>query len=228
MRIGGFQKFSLIDYPGQIAAVLFTQGCLFRCHYCHNSELVIPKQFLTPISFKEILSFLETRKSKLEGVVISGGEPTMQPNLISSIEQIRAKGFSIKLDTSGVMPNVLRELIQKKLIDYIAMDIKAPLERYQEFTNTSIDTHKIEESISIIKSSSLQYEFRTTLINPFHKLEDLISMAKLIQGCRRYVLQKFRPGKTLNPSFQNYQPFTDQELKEFAPSIEPFVQSLAF
>ncbi len=227
MRIGGLQKFSLIDYPGHIAAVIFTQGCLFRCHYCHNPELVLPQKFQTPIPFEEVLSFLEMRKGKLEGVVISGGEPTLQAKLIPSLEKIKAKGFAIKLDTSGVMPDVLKKLIQRRLVNYIAMDIKAPLSCYQEVTNTHVDIQKIKDSIALIKDSSLPHEFRTTLLKPFHGQEDIVTMAQMIQGCQNYVLQKYKPGKTLSSASQHFQPFSDQELVNSIAMAKPYVTALS-
>jgi pyruvate formate lyase activating enzyme len=134
MKIGGLQKFSLLDYPGKISAVVFTQGCNFRCPYCHNPELVDPERFQECIPEDEIFAFLETRRGKLEAVTVTGGEPTIQNGLSSFVRRIKDMGFMVKLDTNGSRPEVLEELIRHKLIDYIAMDIKAPLEKYEAVT----------------------------------------------------------------------------------------------
>lgn len=134
MQIGGLQKFSLLDYPGKISAVVFTQGCNFRCPYCHNPELVDPARYQECLPEEEIFSFLETRRGKLEAVTVTGGEPTLQKSLAPFLRRIKDMGFLVKLDTNGSRPDVLEELLRQKLIDYIAMDIKAPLEKYEAVT----------------------------------------------------------------------------------------------
>lgn len=228
MLIGGFLKFSLIDYPGTVSAVIFTQGCPFRCHFCHNAELVIPKKFNSPISLDSIVSFLDRRKGKLDGVVFTGGEPTLQTDLIPSIELVKEKGYLVKLDSSGINPQIISTLLERKLIDYIAMDIKAPLEKYQSITPTFVKQKKIQESIELILSSSIQHEFRTTLIKSLHSPEDILSMAKSIRGAQRYVLQRFRADKTLNPNFVSHKSFSNQELSSLKPAIEKEVLSCSF
>ncbi len=132
MKIGALQKFSLIDYPGKVCAIIFTVGCNFRCGYCHNPELVDPKQFPKPMPEEKIISFLQKRKGKLEAITITGGEPTLQPDLLSFLEQVKRHGYLVKLDTNGTNPNMLQQTIKDKLVDYIAMDIKGPLDRYRE------------------------------------------------------------------------------------------------
>ncbi|HEC86320.1 MAG TPA: anaerobic ribonucleoside-triphosphate reductase activating protein, partial [Thermoplasmatales archaeon] len=139
MIIGGFQRFSLIDYPGKICAIIFTQGCNFRCPYCHNPELVNPKLFQEPIDENDIFRFLEMRKGKLDAVEITGGEPTLQPDLIEFMRKIKAMGFLIKLDTNGTNPEVVEKIIKNKLVDYIAMDVKAPLEKYEKVVRAKVD-----------------------------------------------------------------------------------------
>lgn len=191
MLIGGWQRFSLIDFPGKIAAVLFTQGCPFRCIFCHNEILVEPKKFQDVIPNEDIFSFLKSRKNQLQGVVISGGEPTLHDDLDDFILKIKDMGFAIKLDTNGLFPKKLKPLIDKKLVDYIAMDIKAPLEKYEAIIGVKIDIENIKESISLIINSNLNHEFRTTVLPSFHSKEDVINMAKLIKGSQLYVLQKF-------------------------------------
>jgi len=193
MKIGGFQKFSLIDYPGKIAAVIYTQGCNFRCPYCHNPELVLSELFEKEIPLQEILDFLKFRKGKLEGVVITGGEPTLQSDLSNIIEKIKGLGYSVKLDTNGTNPAVLKELIEKKLINYIAMDIKAPFERYKELAGTEVDLEKIKQSIRQIMISGIDYEFRTTVVKYLLNDNDVELLKSEFSNVKRYVLKDFNP-----------------------------------
>ncbi|MEA5000849.1 MAG: anaerobic ribonucleoside-triphosphate reductase activating protein [Endomicrobiaceae bacterium] len=162
MRIGGFQKFSLIDFPQKTSAIIFTQGCNFRCEYCHNPELVYHNLFKIPISVEEIFSFLELRKKQLDAVVITGGEPTCQDDIEDFIYKIKTIGYLIKLDTNGSNPQILKSIIDKNLIDFIAMDIKAPFDKYSYLTCVPVDIEKIRSSIDIIKNSKIKFEFRTT------------------------------------------------------------------
>ncbi|MBN2538411.1 MAG: anaerobic ribonucleoside-triphosphate reductase activating protein, partial [Deltaproteobacteria bacterium] len=164
MKIGDIQKFSLIDYPGRICATIFTQGCNFRCPYCHNPELVEPSLFRRTIIDDEVFSFLDKRRGKLDAVNITGGEPTLQPDLIECIKIIRSMGYMVKIDTNGSFPEVLRKLIDDNLLDYIAMDVKAPPEKYGEVTGSSIAVDNIAESIHLIMDSGIDYEFRTTIV----------------------------------------------------------------
>jgi pyruvate formate lyase activating enzyme len=204
MLIGGFQKFSLIDYPDKLSAIIFTQGCNFRCPYCHNPELVEPKLFQKPLDEKIIFSFLEARKGKLDAVVITGGEPTLQKDLPEFIRKIKNAGFLVKLDSNGTNPGMLQLLIEEKLVDYIAMDIKAPLEKYDKIIHAQIDSNIIKESIDVIMNSSLNYEFRTTFVKGMLTKAEIISLGKLIKGAKIYVLQKLiNRGKLLDPSFMN-------------------------
>lgn len=228
MKIGGFLKFSLIDYPGHIAAVIFTQGCAFKCSYCHNPELVLPQHFQKTLDLEEILKFLNKRKGKLDGIVISGGEPTIQEDLEEVIGRMKTEGWKIKLDSSGIRPDVLRKLIENKSIDYIAMDIKAPLDKYIEITPTHVPISKIKESIDLIKSSPIPYEFRSTLLASIHSPEDLISMAKTIEGAKLYVLQTFRPEKTLDPKWKYKKEYLQKKLLPMQEEIERYVETCAF
>ena len=223
MKIGALQKFSLIDYPGKISAVVFTQGCNFRCPYCHNPELVDPELFDEPVGEEEIFSFLETRIGKLDAVVITGGEPTIHKDLIGFVENIKSLGFLVKIDSNGSQPQVLRELVRSRLVDYIAMDVKAPLEKYGEVTRTVVDEKKIEEGIGVIMDSEIEYEFRTTVLKSFFARDDIIEIAKLIQGARRYVIQAFVTGKTLDRSLINLMSYPEQELATIKVETERHV-----
>ena len=162
MRIGGFQKFSLIDFPKKSSAVIFTQGCNFRCSYCHNPELVYENLFGVPVREEEVFAFLEQRKNILDGVVITGGEPTLQPDLADFILKIKSKGYFVKLDTNGSNPDIISRLLNKRLLDFIAMDIKAPLDKYKSVCGVKINIQNIRKSIEIIKKSNIPFEFRTT------------------------------------------------------------------
>jgi len=226
MKIGDIQRFSLIDYPGKICAIVFTQGCNFRCPYCHNPELVEPSLYRKPVAKSSVLAFLERRREKLDAVSITGGEPLLQHGLIAFIEQVRALGYRIKIDTNGSFPGVLKKLIDGELLDYIAMDIKAPLERYEQVVCTPIAPENIAESIRMIMGSGIDYEFRTTLTKGLLTKEDLGKIGTLIGGGRRYVLQRFVPSKTLDPACMNEKPWSDGELDGIKKRLEGLVSSV--
>ncbi len=223
MIIGGFQKFSLIDYPGKICAIVFTQGCNFRCPYCHNPELVKPSLFGKTILEEEIFSFLEKRKGKLDAVEITGGEPTLQKDLVDFIQRIKEMGYLVKLDTNGSNPEILEIIINHELVDYIAMDIKAPLQKYKEVTHSVISPEKIKRSIRMIMNSDIKYEFRTTVVKSQLSREDIINIGKLIEGAELYILQKFILSKTLDPNFLNEKTYSDGELRSLKRKLEKFV-----
>lgn len=226
VRIGGLQKSSLIDYPGKISAIVFTQGCNFRCPYCHNPELIIESDTANNIAVSDLLGFLKTRVDKLDGVVITGGEPTLQTGLIDLIKEIRELGFLVKLDTNGTNPEMLKRLIDEKLIDYIAMDIKAPIEKYKEIVCTNIDTSKIIESIELVKNSGLGYEFRTTVVKSQLELSDFEKIGEIIQGAEKYYLQKFFPSKVLNKTFLNQTSYNDEEFEVILKMLEKYINTV--
>lgn len=224
MKIGGFQKVSLIDYPGKISAVVFTQGCNFRCPFCHNPELVDPERFANRIPEPEILAFLEKRKGRLDAAVITGGEPTLQSELIPFTIHLKAMGYLIKLDTNGALPDVLEDMLGRGLIDYLAMDIKAPLERYGEITKTKTDVERIRRSISLIMGSGVDYEFRTTAVRSLLGLQELEAIGRLIPGAKRFVLQKFVPTKTLDRDYLGESSYSDAELKTVVEKLAGVVR----
>jgi len=223
MLIGGFQRFSLIDYPGKICAIVFTQGCNFRCPYCHNPELVNPKLFETPIPEKEVLSFLANRRGKLDAVEITGGEPTLQPDLRDFMSELKKFDYLVKLDTNGSNPEILSEAIERGIVDYLAMDVKAPLERYHEITDSRVDPAKIEHSIELIMSSGLDYEFRTTVVKSQLGKRDILEIGRLIRGSKRYILQKFVPVKVLNPKYLDEVTYGDEDLEYFRDAVKGYV-----
>ncbi len=191
MLIGGLIKFSLIDFSGRIAAVIFTQGCNFRCPFCHNTNLVLPDYFEEAIQEEEILSFLKSRQGKLEAVVITGGEPAIQPDLISFLKKIKEMDYAIKLDTNGTKPEILQEIIDQKLCDYIAMDVKAPFEKYKLLAGCDVNVGHIKKSIEAIIFSGIDHEFRTTFVKPLLTKEDLDVIRTQIKGAKRYNVQQF-------------------------------------
>lgn len=223
MKIGGLQRVSLIDYPGKICAILFTQGCDFRCPYCHNPELVDPDQYLECIPEEEIFSFLEKRRGKLDAVSITGGEPTIQPDLVEFIERIKDIDYLVKIDTNGSRPEILEKLINQKLVDYIAMDVKAPLERYRKITKSNVNPDSVKRSIEMIMDSGIEYEFRTTVVKSLLKIDDLQRIGRLIKDARLYVLQKFVPSKSLDKRFLSKTTYSDKHFETLKEELGNYV-----
>jgi len=226
MEIGGLQKVTLIDYPGRIAATVFLCGCNFKCPWCYSSELVLPEKIKKQpkISEREFFKYLKDRKKLLDGLVLCGGEPTINKKLPSFIKKIKKMGFLIKLDTNGSDPKILKKLIDEKLIDYVAMDLKGPKERYSEFSGRKVDVKKIQKSIDILKENKVDYEFRSTIVPSLHTKEDVIEMAKWIRGAKRYYLQNFRPEKTIDPKFEKIKTYPQEYLLEIQKAISPFFE----
>ena len=207
--IGGLQKSSLIDYPEKISAIIFTQGCNFKCPYCHNPELHGSKE--NHYDKKMILDFLATRVGKLEGVVITGGEPTLHKNLPGFIAKIKALGFCVKLDTNGTNPEMLQHLLDEKLLDYLAMDIKAPIYKYAQVVCANVSTDDIKKSINILQNSSIGYEFRTTVVKSQLLPSDITKIGGMIKGDDKYCLQKFMQTKTLDDAYIQELSYSDEE-----------------
>jgi pyruvate formate lyase activating enzyme len=226
MKIGGLQKVSLIDYPEVICGVIFLQGCNFKCSYCHNPELVEPKLFGPCLEEKKVLKFLAARVGKLDAVTITGGEPTMQKDLIPFIKQIRKLGFAVKLDSNGSRPDVIKNLLDEKLLDFIAMDIKAPLGKYESITRVPVYTETIKESIKLILKSKIPHEFRTTVVSSQLMAKDILEITKLISGAKRYALQKFMPTKTLDKKLLKEKTCPDDELERIKIRLEKEIPSV--
>jgi pyruvate formate lyase activating enzyme len=228
MLIGGFQKLTLIDFPGKLAAIVFTSGCSFRCPFCYNPELVLTEKIKSQpkIPEKDILDFLKEREGLLEGLVITGGEPTIHKDLPEFIKKIKKMGYSVKLDTNGSNPKMLKDLIDKKLIDYVAMDIKAPLKEkdYNKATGVKGALSKVKKSIKIIQDSGIDNEFRTTVVPTIHKKEDIIEIVRLISTTKKYYLQNFRPEKSINKKFGKIKPYPVEYLLEIQKAIAPFFE----
>lgn len=193
MLICGLQKLSLVDYPGKLAATIFTGGCNMRCPFCHNASLVTHISEEQQLSEEYVLNFLAKRVGKLDGVCISGGEPLLQPDLEDFIKKVRALGFLVKLDTNGSEPYRLRTLLEKNLLDYVAMDIKNSPEKYSETAGVEgFDSASVFECAKIIMSSGVPYEFRTTLVRGLHEPEDIEAIGRLLSGAEKYYLQSFK------------------------------------
>ncbi len=231
MKIGGLQKTTLIDFPGKIACTVFISGCNFYCPWCYSPELVLPEKIkLQPrISEKEFFSFLKSKQGLLEGVVVCGGEPTLNKNLPEFIKKIKKIGYLVKLDTNGSSPRMLKELIDKKLIDYVAMDIKAPLGVNFQFSISNFQCRiseyekEIKKSVKILKNSNIDFEFRTTVVPTVHEKKDFLKIAKWIRGKDvKYYLQNFRPEKTIDPKFEKIKPCPEEYLLEIKKEISPF------
>lgn len=228
MHISGIQQFTLLDYPERTACVVFTPGCNFRCGYCHNPEFVLPDKIKAMrSSFVDetiFFRFLDRRRGRLDGVVVSGGEPTLMPDIVPFFENIKGRGFLAKLDTNGNRPEVVRTLLDRGLVNYIAMDVKTALPAYAELAGRGAIPERIQESMDLIKKSRIAYEFRTTLIKELHTQDVLNSMANSMAGARELCLQTFRPGHTLNPLFASFHPFSRAETEAIADQFRGRVE----
>jgi pyruvate formate lyase activating enzyme len=244
MIIGGMQKFSLLDYPGHVSAIIFTQGCNFRCGFCYNPMLVWPRE-VSEVKNKSALKkenkagnekgqylkeddlfrFLKARKGKIDGVVISGGEPTIHKDLPEFIKKIKKAGFKVKLDTNGSNPLMLKNLIKEDLIDYIAMDIKSSKDKYEKAIGKKIDFNKIKKSVKIIMDSGLPYEFRTTLVRGVAGKDEIKKAGRIIKGAEKWFLQSFNPDlDLLDKEYKKIKKYNWKEMEEMREIGEKFVK----
>lgn len=223
MNIGGLQKLTLIDYPGKIAATIFTVGCNFSCPYCHNPEIVDPEKSKDHPRFseQEVLEFLAGRQGMLEGVCLTGGEPTIYADLPDFIQQIKNMGYLVKLDTNGTNPLMLESLLDLGLIDFVAMDIKAPLEKYKKIVGPQVRLENIQRSVELVRQAP-DYEFRTTALPRLHSKKDFLSIGRWLEGSKRYYLQQFRPNKTLDSVFEKEKPFEEDELANICQALKMY------
>ena len=226
MRILGLQKLSLLDFPGKVAATVFTGGCDLRCPFCHNAPLVLPGRGASALDAGAVLDFLASRRGLLDGMVLSGGEPLLQPDAADFLAEVKAMGFAVKLDTNGCHPDALADILDRRLADYVAMDIKNSLEKYPWTVGVpGFDTAPVERSAQLLMEGPADYEFRTTLVRPFHEVGDMETIGRWLRGARRYYLQAFVDSGDLVGG--GCAPFTPEEMEGFLQAARPFFQSAA-
>lgn len=226
MRFCGINKTTLLDYPGHVAATLFTGGCNMRCPFCQNSGLVLEPQSQPEIREQDILAFLQKRQGVLEGVCITGGEPTLQPDLEGFIRQVKELNYLVKLDTNGYRPQVLRHLLEEELLDYVAMDIKASREHYSLACGLpEVKIELIEQSVELLKTSRIPYEFRTTAVKGIHTAEEFTSLGQWLQGCKAYYLQNYRDSEQVIR--RDFSGFDREQMEEMRRAMAEFVPQAA-
>ncbi len=216
MQIKGFVDTTFLDWDGKVAATVFTPGCNFRCPFCHNHGLVLNPEKYEDVEEREVLDFLIEHKDFIDGVCVTGGEPTLQKGLVEFCQKIKRLGLGVKLDTNGTNPEVLRELLELGLVDYVAMDIKAPLdeESYSRACGVPCNVDEIKKSIQLIMSSGIDYEFRTTVVPSLHAKGDISRISADIKGAKLYVLQKFQPKFALDESLRDQKPTADEGMEK--------------
>ena len=221
MKIGGFQKLSLLDYPDHTCCTVFTQGCNLRCPYCHNALLIAPDGD-TVVPPAEFFDFLQKRKGLLDGVCISGGEPMLQPDLEDFAARIKQLGFLVKLDTNGVFPKKLKSIVEKGLVDYVAMDIKSSPENYAGAAGlASFNTEPVEQSADFLMRGNVPFEFRTTVVRELHTEKDIVSIGRWLGGAPRYFLQRYNDsGSVLSPGLSAY---SKAEMQQLLDAVKPFI-----
>jgi pyruvate formate lyase activating enzyme len=225
MFINGFQKLTILDYPGKVACIVFTPGCNFRCPFCHNASLVTHIDKDTYIDVDEVMSYLKKRQGLLDGVVITGGEPLLQDGIEDFIAEIKALGYAVKLDTNGSFPDKLISIVEKGLVDYVAMDIKNSKEKYAHTIGVqSFDITPIEKSVNFLLENKVDYEFRTTIVDGFHTLEDVLDIVVWIKGAHKYFLQNFVDSGDLISS--GLEPVSALLLKEMKEKATEFISSV--
>ena len=231
MQYAGMIKQSLVDYPGEIVTVLFSRGCNLRCPFCHNPDLLIkPRVTAPPVDIVEVLEFMSKRKGFLDGVVFSGGEPTLSQELINDIRSVKGLGLLVKLDTNGTNTTMLELLLREGLLDYVAMDIKAPVEykKYREAcARLSPDNFfNIRSSILLLQAAGIDVEFRTTVVPALHTPENIVAIARFIEDARLYTLQQFNPRVTLEPGYGQVVPYIKAEMQQMADMCAPYVKEV--
>jgi pyruvate formate lyase activating enzyme len=225
--ICGYLKTSLIEWSGKISSVVFVPGCNFRCPFCHNKDLVLHPKKLPTILEEEIFSDLQTRANWIDGVVVTGGEPTLQSDLPGFLEEIKNLGFLTMLETNGTFPKRLEGLINKGLLDRVAMDVKGPLdERYENISNVKCEMSNIESSIKLIVTSGVEYELRTTVVPTLLTKKDLVDLAKQLSSftqIKEWYLQQFQPKNCLNPAFEKIKPYNQKHLEEILSTVKKYI-----
>lgn len=218
----GLQRLSLIDYPGKLCATIFTPGCNFRCPYCYNEDIILNYPEMPKMPEDKIIEFLHPRLGFLDGVCVTGGEPTIHRELPKFLGRLKSIGSLVKLDTNGSRPKALAYVMEKGLVNYIALDVKVPLGRYEETVRYRVKPEGLKETIKLIRRSGIDHEFRTTVVPGLLDGDDLEEIAVTLAGSKRYVLQQFRPGKTLCPDFKDVKPYSEAEMRQFRDRVAPY------
>lgn len=226
--IKGFDQMSLVDWDGMVATTVYLSGCNFRCPFCHNSSLVLTPEIYDSIPVDEVLDYVREHNDFIDGVVVTGGEPCMHSDIGGFLKQLREIGVGIKLDTNGSFPELLESLISKELVDYVAMDIKAPLD-FDSYSKSAGITdrrtfERVQDSIDLLMEGRVDYEFRMTVVPALHRASDLKRVAEQIKGARRFVIQKYVARNTLDPSFLDEAPYNAERLEEFKAMMAPMFE----
>jgi pyruvate formate lyase activating enzyme len=217
--IKGFIETSFIDWKKHLASVIFSGGCNFRCPYCHNTDLVLRHTEIEDVPLEHIIVTLRKYKRWVDRVVVTGGEPTIHMNLFNVIWNIKKEGLLVKLDTNGSAPTAIKGLVSEGLVDYIAMDIKGPVDRYKRWCGVDVNTNKIKESIQFILEGKVDYEFRMTVVPFLHKEEDVYEAVEHVKAAKRFYIQEFKPNNTLNPSFSDIKPFSAEKMEKIRQNV---------
>ncbi len=227
LPLKGLQKTSLIDYPPFTSSVVFIGGCNFRCGYCQNFDLVVNCEDIPNFSEKELCDFFQRKKNWIEAVVITGGEPTLYDELVDFVREIKKLGLKIKLDTNGTNPQLIWDMMDEGLLDYVAMDVKAPLEKYESVTVYPVNVEKIKESIQLLKNSNVDYEFRVTVLPDLLSKEDILKIGESIEGAKRFALQPFRASHgLLDKAFESKGSYKKKELAEMKEMLKPYAKEV--
>ena len=226
VEIKGIEKFSSRDFPGHISSTVFLGGCTFRCPYCHNADLVLRPESIQTMPVDIFLSYLDGRKGWLEAVCLSGGEPLLHEDIEDIIRVVRERGLLVKLDTNGSFPERLEGLLTAGLLDWVAMDVKAPLERYREVTRSNVDVESIVRSADVLRNSGVRYTFRTTVVPGLVGKEDVVKIGEWLNGAANYLIQQFAPQTTIDPAFLEVKPFSRAELEDIVAAAKPYFQDV--
>lgn len=226
VEIKGLEPFASKDFPGHIAATVFLGGCNFRCPYCHNSQLVLDPQSFSTFPIDYLLGFLDARKDWLEGICVTGGEPLLHPDLDVFLSVLKERHLLVKLDTNGTFPSRLEKLLKLKLVDFVALDIKAPPARYAEVVGVEVDGAAVGHSIELIRNSDVSVMFRTTVVPGLVGREDLMEIGRWLEGEDLFQIQQFSPKNTLDPAFEKREPFGREDLETMAEDLRPFFKEV--
>jgi pyruvate formate lyase activating enzyme len=222
VEIKGIEKFSSRDFPGHISSTIFLGGCTFRCPYCHNSQLVLSPETIQSLSPDLFLSYLDGRKGWLEAVCFTGGEPLLHEDLEELIRVVRERGLLVKIDTNGSFPDRLEALLALGLVDWVAMDVKAPLERYREVTRSNVDVERVVRSADLLRSAGVKHTFRTTVVPGLVGKEDVVKIGEWLNGAESYLVQQFVPQTTIDPAYLEVKPFGRSDLEAIVAAAKPY------